>query len=77
MSGCSKNTERATIDVSSEVTPNVMVTSDIANGSYYYLIDQNTGVVYLGYYSYQRCAISVMLNRDGSPVTAEQLKIEY
>ena len=77
MSGCSQNTERATLDVSSEVTPNVMVTSDISNGSYYYLIDQNTGVVYLGYDSINRCGISVMLNRDGSPVTAEQLGIEY
>ena len=77
MSGCSQNVERATLDVSSGVTPNVMVTSDISNGCYYYVIDRNTGVVYLAYDSINRCGISVMLNRDGSPVTAEQLGIEY
>ena len=77
MSGCSQNIRRATVDVSSGVKPNVMITSDVSNGVYYYLIDRNTGVVYLGYDGINRCGISVMLNRDGSPVTAEQLKIEY
>jgi hypothetical protein len=77
MSGCSKNTERATVDKSSGVTPNVLVTSNVGNGDFFYLIDRNTGVVYLAYNSYYRWGVTVLLNRDGRPVTAEQLKIEY
>jgi len=77
MSGCSENIEKATVNVSSKVKPNVMVTSNVGNGNYFYLIDRNTGVVYLAYNSYYRWGVTVMLNRDGSPVTAEQLEIEY
>ena len=41
------------------------------------IVDKNTGVVYLGYMGYYRYAITVMLNTDGTPVTAEQLGINY
>ena len=44
---------------------------------YYYCVDKRTGVVYLAYDAYRRHAITVMLNRDGTPVTAEQLGIKY
>lgn len=54
MSGCSQNVGRATVDASSGVKPNVMVTSNIASGDYSYLIDRNTGVVYLVYSGYYR-----------------------
>ncbi len=45
--------------------------------SYSYLVDENTGVVYLEYNTTYRHAITVMLNADGTPITAEQLGIEY
>ena len=44
--------------------------------SYVYLVDNNTGVVYLEYDGAKRHAISVMLNADGTPVTAEQLGLK-
>ncbi len=44
---------------------------------YTYIVDKNTGVVYLEYDSYHRHALTVMLNTDGTPITAEQLGIKY
>ncbi len=47
------------------------------DGCYTYIVDKNTGVVYLEYDSYYRHALTVMLNTDGTPITAEQLGIKY
>lgn len=79
MSGCAENATKTTVDVSSGVMPNLLSTGNMHFGEryYYYIIDTNTGVVYLANDGYDCSAISVMLNRDGSPVTAEQLGIEY
>ena len=77
LSGCAKNVSNPDRDTSSGITPNLLSTSNLGNGDYFYIVDKNTGVVYLGYNSVHRYGISVMLNRDGTPVTAEQLEIEY
>ena len=77
LSGCAKNVGKADEDTSSGITPNILTTSNIGGGDYFYLVDKNTGVVYLAYRSAHRQGITVMLNRDGTPVTAEQLGIEY
>lgn len=47
------------------------------NSGYCYLIDNNTGVVYLEFDSEYRHAITLMVNADGTPITAEQLGIKY
>ncbi len=57
-----------------DVSPSVVNIGDTKSGGYSYLVDKNTGVVYLQCY---RGGITVMLNKDGSPITAEQLGIEY
>lgn len=44
---------------------------------YFYAIDANTGVVYLSYTANYRYSMTVMLNEDGTPATAEQLGIKY
>lgn len=77
LSGCVKNTNKANVDTSSGITPNVLSTSNLGYGRYFYLIDKNTGVVYLAYRDGYKQAMTVMLNRDGTPVIAEQLGIEY
>ncbi len=41
-----------------------------------YLIDEQTGVVYLEFRSGDLYGITVMLNADGTPVTAKQLELE-
>ena len=50
---------------------------DTGNTDYYYTIDKRTGVVYLSYHSDYCQAITVMLNADGTPVTADQLGIRF
>ena len=79
LTGCSKNASKATSNYSNHVVPNIVELGK-GNGGisdyYYYSIDRNTGVVYLNFDSYYRHAITVMLNADGTPVTAEQLGID-
>ena len=80
LTGCSKNVSEATNDYSNHVVPNIVELgrdNNVISNYYYYSIDRNTGVVYLNYDSYYRHAITVMLNADGTPVTAEQLGIDY
>lgn len=77
LSGCVKNANKPDKDTSSGITPNILSTSNLGNEDYFYIIDKNTGVVYLGYDGFRKYGLSVMLNRDGTPVTAEQLGIKY
>ena len=61
-------------------TPNLLISEATSVGNkqlYAYVIDKNTGVVYLGYDSVYRHALTVMLDTDGKPVTAKQLGIKY
>ena len=61
-------------DVSDVVDhPNVTV---YGSGLYTYVVDENTGVVYLQYDGGRKCGLSVMLNQDGTPVTRDQLGIQ-
>ena len=50
---------------------------DMGNENYYYTIDKRTGVVYLSYSESYHHGITVMLNADGTPVTADQLGITF
>lgn len=74
-SGCSiKNTSEGQVDTSCEITPNITSFSNNHYGfEYYYIVDNNTDVVYLMVFGAYRCALSVMLNPDGTPVTVDQL----
>ena len=71
------NASRPEKNFTSEIVPNMIECGSAMNdgGVYYYTIDKNTGIVYLSYDAYRRHAITVMLNSDGTPVTAEQLGI--
>ena len=74
------NVSLADEDYSSMVTPNILECGDdigVGGEVYYYIIDKNTGVVYLAHDEYERHGITLMVNRDGSPITAEQLGINY
>ena len=41
--------------------------------SYSYVVDNNTNVVYLQFFTGYKAGITVMLNADGTPITADQL----
>lgn len=77
LSGCAKNANKSDEDISSGITPNILSTSNLDDGKYFYIVDKNTGVVYLCYDGFRKYGMSVMLNRDGTPITAEQLEIKY
>lgn len=79
VSGCSKGTGIVESEYhTQDVCPNILTIGDTrADCGYFYLVDKNTGVVYLGYEGNRRRALTVMLNADGKPITAEQLGIEY
>ena len=78
LTGCSKNASEATSNYSNHVAPNIVELGREGgiNKHYYYSLDRNTGVVYLNYVSNYIHSITVMLNADGTPVTAEQLGID-
>ena len=48
--------------------------ADTRINTYYYAVDERTGVVYLLFDAEKRAGITVALNADGSPVTKEQLE---
>lgn len=58
------------------VTPNITSYSDLDDGNYFYIVDENTGVVYLCYDGYRRYGMTVMFNADGTPVLAEDLGLK-
>lgn len=43
---------------------------------YYYVVDNNTNVVYLQFFGSHKAGITVMLNADGTPITADQLGLK-
>ena len=82
LTSCSPNNVDANETTNKDLipTPNLLISEATSVGNkqlYAYIIDKNTGVVYLGYDSVYRHALTVMLNVDGTPVTAEQLGIKY
>lgn len=77
MSGCNRIGRSMSETKVQNVVPNLVEIGRECNGKYSYLVDKNTGVVYLEFCGYNRFGITVMLNADGSVITAEQLGIEY
>jgi len=51
--------------------PNV---TEYGDSKYYYIVDNNTGVVYLCYMYGYMCGITVMLDENGDPITVDDLK---
>jgi len=44
--------------------------------SYFYVVDNKTGVVYIQFNSEYRAGITVLVNPDGTPVLIDQIKRE-
>lgn len=74
LTGCDVGSECIS-ENSKNIIPNISVyAKDIAYGlRYFYVVDNNTGVVYLQFNGVNRAGLTIMLNPDGTPVTAEQL----
>lgn len=62
-----------------DIKPSVTILSNsdrLECADFFYIIDNKTGVVYLGFENSHRAGITVMLNTDGSPITYDQIKEE-
>ncbi len=78
LTGCSKEGVAAPKTSVQDITPSLLRAGDLfTNSGYCYLVDENTGVVYLEFNAGYRHAITLMVNADGTPITAEQLGIKY
>ena len=76
VTGCGFLDNSDTKEKSQKPEPNIYETGTGFPG-YSYIVDKNTGVVYLYYSGAQRAGLTVMVNTDGTPITADQLGIEY
>lgn len=74
--GFSNNNNSMQEKKSQGVKPNIYETG-LSSACYSYIVDKNTGVVYLYYEGNNRAGLTVMVNTDGTPITADQLGISY
>ena len=77
LTGCKGQAQPDFTNTEDYKVPNVTkIVSPVYNAGYNYLIDNNTGVVYLEYEGYYRHAITVMFNSDGTVMTEKDIKKE-
>lgn len=76
LTGCEEGQSKSTQAYSSEyIVPDVSILAkDEGAYKYYYVLDNNTGVVYLQFSYYNLAGITVALNADGTPLTIDQIK---
>jgi len=76
LTGCNEGQSISTLSYSDKYNiPDISSLARDADGyNYFYVIDNNTGVVYLQFDGYRRAGITVALNADGTPVTIDQIK---
>ncbi len=78
LTGCSKEGVAQPKTYVQDISPSLLRVGNLHKQSgYCYLVDENTGVVYLEFDSDYRHAITLMVNADGTPITAKQLGIKY
>lgn len=78
LTGCEEGQSISTTGYSSEYNvPDVSsLAKDTGLYNYFYVIDNNTGVVYLQFSGFRRAGITAVLNADGTPVTIDQIKVK-
>ena len=75
--GCNRGVSEISLDSSQVVKPDITKPSyDLIGSDWFYIIDNATGVVYLGFSGAERAGITVALNADGTPVTVDQIRTE-
>lgn len=78
LAGCEEGKSGATPGYSSEYNiPDISILAeDTGPYDYFYVLDNNTGVVYLQFIGYRRAGITVALNADGTPITVDQIRMK-
>ena len=63
--------------IKGSIYPNMKVYAvDAGTKDYYYVVDKNTGVVYIQFEGTRTAGITPALNADGTPMTADQLGLK-
>lgn len=77
LTGCN-GVSRNTVEPQSNISPRIKVYSDNFGNEYqwWYVVDENTGVVYLQFEGVHQGGITPLLNPDGTPVTKAQLELK-
>jgi len=75
---CKEGQSTSTTRYSSEYNvPDISsLAKDTDSYNYFYVIDNNTGVVYLQFSGFRRAGITVALNADGTPITVNQIRMK-
>lgn len=74
-SGCDDGAKSKLENSSIIGSPNItQYAKDGMTNNYFYVVDNNTNVVYLQFVGGYKGGITVMLNADGTPITVDQLK---
>lgn len=78
LAGCKEGQSQSTPGYSKEyIEPDISILAkDLDSYDYFYVLDNNTGVVYLQFTGFRRAGITVALNADGTPVTVDQIRTE-
>ena len=76
LAGCKEGQSSSTQEYSSEYNvPDISILAkDAGTCNYFYVLDNNTGVVYLQFDAYGRAGITAALNADGTPITIDKIK---
>lgn len=78
LAGCGEGQSRQDVgySIESNKADVTVLAKGVPNYSYFYVVDNKTGVVYLQFHGNYQGGITVMMNPDGTPVLADQIKKE-
>ena len=79
LTGCSGNgVSKSIVEHNNSISPRIKTYADKSFNDYawWYVVDENTGVVYLQFEGTYQGGITALLNPDGTAVTKDQLELK-
>lgn len=78
LAGCNEGQSRpdAYYSIENNKADVTVLAKGVPKYSYFYVVDNKTGVVYIQFHGNYQGGITVMMNPDGTPVLADQIKRE-
>ena len=78
LAGCDEGQSRqdAYYSIENNKADVTVLAKGVPKYSYFYVVDNKTGVVYIQFHGNYQGGITVMVNPDGTPVLADQIKRE-
>lgn len=73
LAGCKPDASNPVMEPSNGIRPYMREYSNREGDRYWYVVDENTGVVYIRFSAQYEGGITPALNADGTPITRDQL----